>query len=42
MNIFEHLEVVFSERRGEAIKKNRQFREYVLKERELIQSFRKV
>ncbi len=42
INIFEHLEVVFSERRGEAIKKNRQFREYVLKERELIQSFRKV
>lgn len=34
-NIFEHLEVVFSERRGEAIKKSRQFREYVLKEREL-------
>ena len=30
------------ERGGETIKKSRQFREYVLKERELIQSFRKV
>ena len=35
MNIFEHLEVVFSERRGEAKRRSSKFRKYASEEEKL-------